>query len=708
MLKKPLLIVPAISKDDRIKFILPDQEIMLDQETTPKAWAILELCDGKNTVDAIVGKLVGIDKGFIVGFLNDLNSLKVVIDSREVYKHFHAVSSSLMIYPSDVTDAEIAAHVSSPRMPVRDGQVYSFHHTAESQMMRLQELRRSCRSFSSEQLSLDEIGSLLDIGYSFSRHAVPSAGGLYPMKLFAVVLEDQKDFPAGYYEYDSENNHLVLFNETPDSQRIFYAFNDIEMPFGAPVVLVITADADRQPYKYSNRGYRFMAIEAGHIAQNISLGAVELGLETCELGGMLDDVVSDELELTGCLPFLAIAIGKGSSAQRVTRAQLLSRFEKEIVSADGPVQRSWLIDDTLPRNFDKTYFQFLALTQNGQIASGISTSWADAKLKAIIEGYERQRAASVRFDVRSSATNLPGAWLDPRVVAPLTDEQYGKLTYLQKFDENSEIEWLAGRRYDGQEVFVPIDLVFYPIHHMDRKLVVDTCSSGFAAYTDFDEAENRAVLELVERDGLMRAWYEQTSPRKLDHKVLPVSLQRRLRYWEQLGREVFVLDLSQRGVIITVVVITSDDYPCFVSGASSSLGSFDETAIKAFHEAESRLIYGLNETNVGTLEPGDVHSVLDHELLYAQSKKFHEHVQFLFDGKSSDVVPVASTSFPELKEELEIVTVDVSEAPSSLSVVKVLSSKMIPISFGHDTGHYTHHTLSCENNGAKTIPHFFA
>lgn len=708
MLTKPLLAVPAISKNGGVKFILPSQEIILGEDTASEAWAILELCNGINTVDFIVEQLSEIDKDFVRGFLNDLESLGIVVDSRKYYKHFHAISSNPMIYSSDITNDEIVEHANSPRMPFRDGQIFTFRRNTDSALFRLQELRTSCRSFTGEPLSIDEVGGLLDISYSLSRHAVPSAGSLYPMKVFAVALEDQKDFPAGYYEYDNENDRLVLFNETPDPQRIFYAFNDTELPFGASVVFVIAADANRQSYKYSNRGYRFMAIEAGQIAQNISLGAVEIGLGTCELGSMLDGVISDELGLDGCLPMLAIAIGKDSGSTKIAAWQVTDHFEKEFAGEGKPIQRSWVIDDTFVDNFNKSYVQFLALTENGQITSGISTSWADAKLKAIAEGYERQRAASVRWDVRSAAHDLSTTWLDPRVVAPLTDEQYGDLSHLQRFDEGLEIEWIRGADHTGKSVLVPIDLVFYPIKDVGRKLVVDTCSSGFATFTDFRQAVNRGILELVERDSLMRNWYEKVSPRRVDFDALPVHLQNRVCYWKERGRELFVLDLSQMGVIVTEVIITSNEYPCFVSGASSTLGRFEEAAVKAFYEAESRLIYGLNEKSTRFVKPSEVHSVLDHELLYAQSKDYHEYVQFLFDGASSNEVPVASTSFVVLERGLEVVTVDVSEEHSPLRVVKALSPNMIPISFGYGTGHHTHHSLCGAQGASLSAPHYFA
>lgn len=705
---RPLLIAIPIAKNGGVKFLLPGQQIELGAEVAERAWAILEHCNGINTVGSIIEIVNNIEAAFIEGFLLDLQTLGVVIDSRQYYKHFHSISSNPMVYPSAITNDEIAAHVASPRMAVKSGVEFTFECDNLSVLRKLQEVRTSCRGFTDELLTMSQVGNLLDIGYALDRHAVASAGSLYPMKVFMIALEDQEDFPAGYYEYDNENSRLVLYSDKPDPQRIHYAFNDTGMPFGASVMFVVAADENRQPHKYSNRGYRFMAIETGEIAQNIALGAAESGLATCLIGGMLDQVMADELELDGCLPLLAIAIGKPSDKSVSASWEVADQFEKAFVGDDRPVRGSWVIDDTFADNYDKSYVQFLARTDNDQIVSGISTSWADAKLKAIAEGYERQRSAVVQWEVRSSANKLSEAWLDPRIVTPLTAEQYSKLPYLQKFHEELEIEWVRGHDHTGKPIMVPIDLVFYPIHNLERKLVVDTCSSGFSAFTNLDEAVNRGMLELIERDAMMRHWLEKTQPPQVNLRALPIHLQNRVDYWQKRGRKVSVLDLSQMGVIVTTVIITSDEYPCFVSGAASTLGKFEEAAIKAFHEAESRLIYGLNEPNPRRIMPAEVHSVLDHELLYAQSRDFHGHLQFLFDGLRSDIAPVAHSTPSKLAEDLEIVTVDVSEESVPLKVVKVLSGKLIPINFGFGTSHYTHKTLRRLDDATLSVPHFFA
>jgi len=282
-----------------------------------------------------------------------------------------------------------------------------------------------------------------------------------------------------------------------------------------------------------------MAIEAGEIAQNISLAAVEIGLATCELGGMVDDAISEELELDQCLTFLAILIGKESKIKRESIWLTTDELEKKLIYDDGSVAEVWLIDNTFANNYDKSYFQFLARSKDGQITSGISTNWADAKLKAIAEAHERQCSANVRWDKVAKASELDLCWLDPRTIAPLSDEQYSNLSYLQKFHENLEIEWVKGVSLNGQPVFAPIDLIFYPIENVGRKLVVDTCSSGFAAYTNYQEAVYRGLLEIVERDSLMRNWFEKSNPNIISTEMLPTHLRNRTEYWNKKGRDVF-------------------------------------------------------------------------------------------------------------------------------------------------------------------------
>jgi SagB-type dehydrogenase family enzyme len=61
----------------------------------------------------------------------------------------------------------------------------------------------------------------------------------------------------------------------------------------APVVLLWTAVVDRSSWKYRQRAYRYIYLDAGHIGQNIALAAEGLGLGSCAIGALYDDEVNE-------------------------------------------------------------------------------------------------------------------------------------------------------------------------------------------------------------------------------------------------------------------------------------------------------------------------------------------------------------------------------------------------------------------------------
>lgn len=77
-------------------------------------------------------------------------------------------------------------------------------------------------------------------------------------------------------------------------------------------------------------------------------------------------------------------------------------------------------------------------------------------------------------------------------------------------------------------------------------------------------------------------------------------------------------------------------------------------------------------------------------------------------GEISKTIPEATTSLDTLRHKLDTVIVDVSEEDSTLRVVKVLSPKLIPISFGFGARHYSHHSLTCVVDDTHLMPHYFA
>ena len=67
----------------------------------------------------------------------------------------------------------------------------------------------------------------------------------------------------------------------------------------APAVFAWTAIFARSTWKYGQRAYRYIYLDAGHIAENLALTAVSLDLGTCQIGALFDDEVNKLLEVDG-------------------------------------------------------------------------------------------------------------------------------------------------------------------------------------------------------------------------------------------------------------------------------------------------------------------------------------------------------------------------------------------------------------------------
>lgn len=50
-------------------------------------------------------------------------------------------------------------------------------------------------------------------------------------------------------------------------------------------------------WKYKQKGYRYIYLDAGHIAQNLALAAVSLDLGSCQIAALYDDEVNMLLDI---------------------------------------------------------------------------------------------------------------------------------------------------------------------------------------------------------------------------------------------------------------------------------------------------------------------------------------------------------------------------------------------------------------------------
>ena len=165
--------------------------------------------------------------------------------------------------------------------------------------------RRSVRHFKPAPLSLGRLAYLLwastgigrrEGGYEF--RTAPSAGALYPIETY-VVANNVRKLEPGLYHYGIANHELEQLALGDLGHSIALAALGQGMCASAPVVFVWTAVVARSKWKYKQRAYRYIYLDAGHIAENLALAAVSLNLGTCEVGALYDDHVNGIIGIDG-------------------------------------------------------------------------------------------------------------------------------------------------------------------------------------------------------------------------------------------------------------------------------------------------------------------------------------------------------------------------------------------------------------------------
>jgi SagB-type dehydrogenase family enzyme len=165
--------------------------------------------------------------------------------------------------------------------------------------------RKSVRSFSTSPLSKEDLAFLLwastgiqrtEHGYDY--RTTPSAGALYPIETY-IAVNNVEDITEGIYHYNIKNHFLEEIKLGSFGDKIAHAALDQEMCTEASVVFIWTAIFRRSKWKYSQRAYRYIYLDAGHIAQNLALAAVSRTCGSCQVGAFFDDEINSIMDVDG-------------------------------------------------------------------------------------------------------------------------------------------------------------------------------------------------------------------------------------------------------------------------------------------------------------------------------------------------------------------------------------------------------------------------
>lgn len=188
----------------------------------------------------------------------------------------------------------------------------SLHRTSGLSIEEVIESRRTVRRFSGESITVEQLSILLHFSYGItctisnpslpeehlSMRAAPSAGALYPLEIYLVAW-NITGLESGLYHYCVVTHSLEQL-KAGDFAKLAceYTMAD-DISNTASALFVVTAIFQRTMLKYQDRGYRFVLLEAGHLAQNMCLMAAAMNLGILPIGAFLDDELNRLLGLDG-------------------------------------------------------------------------------------------------------------------------------------------------------------------------------------------------------------------------------------------------------------------------------------------------------------------------------------------------------------------------------------------------------------------------
>lgn len=165
--------------------------------------------------------------------------------------------------------------------------------------------RRSVRDYSGHPLSLEDLSRLLyyacgitETRWGIGLRAAPSAGALYPIEVYPVIHQVTGLAP-GIYHYSYADHALEQLRLGDFRAAMVQGGVAQEFLGQANVVFILTAIFQRTRWKYQERAYRYVLLEAGHIGQNVYLTATSMGLGACAVGAFFDDDLNRLLEVDG-------------------------------------------------------------------------------------------------------------------------------------------------------------------------------------------------------------------------------------------------------------------------------------------------------------------------------------------------------------------------------------------------------------------------
>lgn len=183
------------------------------------------------------------------------------------------------------------------------------------------ENRKSLRKYADQSLTLEELSYLLwctqGVKQVVSRPAtlrnVPSAGARHAFETY-LLINKVEGIEPGLYRYIALSHKLLKINLEADiADRVSDSCLRQDFIKKSAVTFIWSADIYRMKWRYGERGYRYIHLDAGHVCQNLYLSAQNIDSGVCAIAAFDDDEINGILNLDGENQFVVYVATVGKS-----------------------------------------------------------------------------------------------------------------------------------------------------------------------------------------------------------------------------------------------------------------------------------------------------------------------------------------------------------------------------------------------------------
>ena len=184
---------------------------------------------------------------------------------------------------------------------------HEWRNIEESSLMSAISQRKSYRRFIDKPLDIEELSFLLWATQGIRKISrmgvvlrnVPSAGNRHAFETYLAVL-NVKDVESAVYRYLPLEHELLFEFHQPDlSAKIAQASLDQTFVGTAPVVFIWSAIPYRMEWRYSIAAHKVIAIDVGHVCQNLYIASHAVKCGTCAIAAYHQELMDNLIRLDG-------------------------------------------------------------------------------------------------------------------------------------------------------------------------------------------------------------------------------------------------------------------------------------------------------------------------------------------------------------------------------------------------------------------------